>query len=90
MQLIAERAVTLMSELAARGRTLPKPLLEQALDSSVERRRNVFHQLLKAQCRVPGNGIIMRGSLRRESQPEQEDTDVRRSLTRRQLWLEFG
>lgn len=89
-QLIAETAVTLANESPSGGRTLPEPLLEQALDASVERGRNAMIQMVEKQCRAPGEWEYLRGFARRESQPVPEDAEVRRSLNRRQLCVEAG
>ena len=87
-QLIAETAVTLANEPAAGERTLPAARLEQALDGSVERGRNAFHQLLKSQCRQPGEWDYLTAFAQRETQPPPADAEVRRLLKRRQLLTE--
>ena len=89
-QLIAETAVTLANESPSGARTLPGPLLEQALDASVDRGRNAMIQMVEKQCRMPGEWEYLRGFARRETQPLPEDADVRRSLNRRQLCVEAG
>jgi hypothetical protein len=85
VQLIAETAVTLANELAPGAKPLPPALLERALDESVLRGRNAFHQLLRSQCRVPGEWDYLAEFARRESQPPPTDAGVRRLLKRRQL-----
>ncbi len=85
VQLIAETAVTLANESGQTVRSLPPPVLEQALDTSVERGRNAFHQLLRAQSRVAGEWEYLAAFARRETQAASDDADVRRSLERRRL-----
>ncbi len=80
--------MTLANESPSGARRLPGPLLEQALDASVERGRNAMIQMVEKQCRAPGEWEYLRGFARRETQPMPEDADVRRSLNRRQLCVD--
>ena len=88
VQLLAETAVTLANESPTGAGALTPALLERALDASVERGRNAFHQLVKSQCRGPGEWEYLAAFAGRESQPPPPDAEVRRSLTRRQLCVE--
>ena len=88
VQLIAETAVALANESAPGAKPLPPTLLERALDESVSRGRNAFHQLLHSQCRVQGEWAYLAEFARRETQPSPADAEVRRLLKRRQLLTE--
>lgn len=88
VQLIAETAVTLANESATGAGALTPALLERALDASVERGRNAFHQLVRSPCRVPGEWEYLAAFAGRESQPPPPDAAVRRALHRRQLCVE--
>ncbi len=89
VQLIAETAVTLANESARDVTPLPAVLLERALDESVSRGRNAFHQLLRSQCRDgSGEWEYLARFARCETQPPPADAEVSRLLKRRQLLTE--
>ena len=89
VQLIAETAVTLANESASVAKPLPAALLERALDESVSRGRNAFHQLLRSQCREgSGEWEYLAEFARGESQPPPAAAETRRLLKRRQLLTE--
>ncbi len=88
VQLIAETVVALANVSASGAKPVPPALLERALDESVARGRNVFYQLLRAQCRVPGEWMYLSKFSRCESQPPPSDPAVRQLLKRRQLLTE--
>jgi hypothetical protein len=89
VQLVAETAVTLANESAPGVKPLPPMLLEGALDESVSRGRNAFHQLLRSQCRQgSGEWEYLAEFARRETQPPPADAETRRLLKRRQLLTE--
>lgn len=90
VQLIAETAVTLANETGQTVRSLSPPLLEQALDASVERGRNAFHRLLRAPSRVPGEWEYLAAFATHETQPSSEEAEVRRALERRRLLVDAG
>ncbi len=85
LQLIAETAVTLANESGLSRRPLPASLLEQALDASVKRGRNAFHQLLRSQSQVLGEWEYLAAFATRDTQPPPDDAAIRRSLDRRRL-----
>lgn len=87
LQLIAETAVALANESGLSYRPLPAALLEQALDSSVERGRNAFHQLLRSPSQSPGEWEYLAAFATRETQMPPEDSAIRRSLDRRRLLI---
>lgn len=89
VQLVAETAVTLANESGETVRSLPPPLLEQALDASVERGRNAFHQLVRSQCREGfGEWDYLEKFGREDTQALPSDAETRRLLKRRQLLKE--
>jgi hypothetical protein len=89
VQLIAETAVTLANESARDVKPLPAVMLERALDESVLRGRNAFHQLLRSQCRdASGEWEYLGKFARCETQPPPADAEVSRLLKRRQLLTE--
>jgi hypothetical protein len=83
VQLIAETIVDLLNESGERQ--LNATLWESALDETVVRGHNVFHELLIRESRIGGEIDYLQGFRTREAQPLPGDNAMARSLTRRLL-----
>ncbi len=88
VQLIAETAVDLLNETAAR--VLDADMFERALDRAIVRGDLVLRQLLESECRTPGEWDYLCGFRRRDSQPAPSSDGIYRSLRRRRLVSEEG
>jgi hypothetical protein len=88
VQLIAETIVDRLNESGQRQ--LDATLWESALDETVVRGHNVFHELLVRESRVVGELDYLQEFRTRETQSPPGDNAIARSLTRRLLVVPDG
>jgi hypothetical protein len=88
VQLIAEVAVDLAN--AEQRRLIGPELFERALDEAIVRGHIVLYQLVRGECRLPGEWEYLSAFRQHEVQPPPKDEDVARSLRRRLLVVVDG
>jgi hypothetical protein len=86
--LIAETIVDLLNESGQRQ--LNATMWASALNETVVRGHNVFHELLVRESRIEGELEYLQEFRRRETQPPPGDNAIARSLTRRMLVVPDG
>jgi hypothetical protein len=86
VQLIAETLVDLINEEQAAAVT--PELMQRALDKAIVRGHNVFYELLRRECTLPGEWEYLERFKRVDVQPLPDDEAVARSLRRRELMAE--
>ena len=88
LQLIAETLVDFLNNETAPAVT--PDLMERALDEATLTGQNVFYQLMRGECSIPGEWEYLSAFRRLDEQEEPEEEAIRDSLLRRQLMTTTG